>query len=83
MALVSIPKLADAGYTEVLTKKRHGIYNDNTTAIAVSNPPILESDWYQHTGMWRLNLNPKSPNNHCPDKQLLEIASCASPASIQ
>jgi hypothetical protein len=39
-------------------KTWHGIYNDNTTAITASNPPILKSDWCQDTGLWRLNLNP-------------------------
>jgi hypothetical protein len=68
-ALVSIPKLADAGYTTVLTKDGAAIYDDNTTAITVSNPPILESDWCQHTGMWRLNLDPKNPNLHNTDEQ--------------
>ncbi len=69
MALVSIPKLADTGYTTVLTKDDAAIYNDNTTAITVSYPPILKSDWCQHTGMWRLNLDPKNPNTHSPNKQ--------------
>jgi hypothetical protein len=69
-ALVSIPKLADAGYTTVLTKNGAAIYDDNTTtAITASHPPILESDRCQHTGMWRLNLDPKNPNTHSPDKQ--------------
>jgi hypothetical protein len=58
LALVSVPKLADTGYTTVLTKHGVAIYDDNTTAIIATNPPILESDWCQHTGMWRLNLDP-------------------------
>jgi hypothetical protein len=49
--LVSIPKLADIGYTMVLMKDGAAIYDDNTTAITASNPPILESDQCQHTGM--------------------------------
>ncbi len=68
-ALVSIPKLADTGCTTVLTKDGAAIYDDNTTAITASNPPILESNRCQHTGMWRLNLNPEYPNTHSPDKQ--------------
>ena len=59
LALVSIPKLADAGYTTVLTKHGAAIYDDNTTAITASNPPILESNWCQDTGLGRLNLNPE------------------------
>jgi hypothetical protein len=69
LALASIPKLADTGYTTVLTKDVAAIYNDTTMAISASNPPILESNQWQHTGMWRLNLNPKNPNLHNPSKQ--------------
>ena len=43
-ALVSVPKLADAGYTTVLKKDGAAIYYDNTTAITAINPPILESN---------------------------------------
>ncbi len=66
---MSVPKLADAGYTTVLSKDGRAIYGDNTTAITANNPPILESDWCQHTGMCRLNLDPKNPNTHSPGKQ--------------
>ncbi len=69
LAFVSVPKLADAGYTTVLTKDGAAVYDDNTTAITASNPPILEFDWCQHTGMWRLSLNPKNPNTHSPNEQ--------------
>jgi hypothetical protein len=69
LALVSVPKLADAGYTTVLPKNGAAIYNNNTTPVTASNPPILESDICQHTGMWRLKLDPKNPNTHSPNKQ--------------
>jgi hypothetical protein len=68
-ALVSVHKLADAGYMTVLTKNGAAIYNDNTTAITASNLPILESDWCQHTGMWRLNLDRENTNTCSPDEQ--------------
>jgi hypothetical protein len=58
LALVSVPKLADAGYTTVLMKHGAAIYYDNTTTITASNPPILESNRCQDTGLWRLNLDP-------------------------
>ncbi len=67
LALVSIPKLAVAGYTP--TKNGAATYDDNTTAITANNPPILEYGWCQHTGMWRLNLDPKNPNAHSPNEQ--------------
>ncbi len=68
MALMSVPKLADAGYTMVLTKHGAAIYDDNTTAITATNPPILESDWCQDTGLWRLNLYPN--NKHATPKMI-------------
>ncbi len=58
LAFVSVLKLTDAGYTTVVTKHGMAIYDDNTTAITATNPPILESNWCQDTGLWRLNLNP-------------------------
>ncbi len=69
LALVSTTKLADLGYTTVLTKNGTAIYHGNTTAITASNSPILESDRCQHTRMWRLNIDPKNTNTHSPDDQ--------------
>jgi len=68
-ALVSVPMLADTGYMTVITKNSAATYNYNTTAITASTLPVLESDWCQHTGMWRLNLDPKNTNTHSPDNQ--------------
>jgi hypothetical protein len=68
LVLVSLPKLADAGYTTVLSKHGAAIYDDNTTAITATNPPILESNWCQTTGMWRLNLDPD--NQHATPKMM-------------
>jgi hypothetical protein len=69
LALVSVPKLADAGYTMILRKSGVAIYNDNTAAITASNLPILESNWCLHTRMWRLYLDPKNTITHSPNKQ--------------
>ena len=41
-ALVSIPKLADAGYTTVFNKNGAAIYDDETAKITATSPPILE-----------------------------------------
>jgi hypothetical protein len=68
-ALVSVPKLADAGYTTVPTKHGAAIYDDNTTIITASNPPILESNWCKDTGLWRLNLNPN--DKHATPRQAM------------
>ena len=57
-ALVSIPKLADAGYTTVFNKNGAAIYYDYTTKITATSPPVLESERCEHTGSWKLDLNP-------------------------
>jgi hypothetical protein len=59
-ALVSIPKLADTGYTTVFNKNGAAIYNDKTTMFTATNPPVLESERCEHTRMWMLNLNPET-----------------------
>jgi hypothetical protein len=43
-ALVSIPKLADAGYTTFFNKNGAAIYDDKTTTFTATNPPVLESE---------------------------------------
>jgi hypothetical protein len=40
--LISVPKLADAGYTTVFSKAGAAIYDDYTTTISASNPPVLD-----------------------------------------
>jgi len=74
-ALVSIPKLADAGYTTVFNKNGAAIYDDETTKITATSPPILESERCEHTGMWRLDLNPASspPTTEAKAKSLETI----------
>ena len=57
-ALASTPKLAHAGYTTVFNKNGAAIYDDETTKITATSPPVLESNRCEHTGMWRLDLNP-------------------------
>ena len=48
-ALVSIPKLADAGYTTVFNKNGAAIYDGKTTRFTATNPPVLESERCKHT----------------------------------
>ena len=57
LALISIPKLADAGYTTVFSKDGAAVYDDYTTEMTATSPPVLESKRCEHTGMWTLNLN--------------------------
>jgi hypothetical protein len=59
-ALVSIPKLADAGYTTVFNKNGATIYDDETTKITATSLPVLESKCCEHTRMRTLNLNPET-----------------------
>ena len=61
LALVIIPKLADEGYTTVFNKYGASIYNDETTLITATSPPVLVSERCKHTGMWKLDLNPTTP----------------------
>jgi len=42
--LISVPKLVDAGYTTVFSKAGVMIYDDYTTKITASNPPVLDAD---------------------------------------
>ena len=56
--LVSIPKLADAGYPTVFNKDGAAIYDDEITLITATSPPVLESECCEHTRMWKLDLNP-------------------------
>jgi hypothetical protein len=55
--LVSIPKLADAGYTTVFSKEGAAIYNDYTTTITADKPPVLEADRCNLTGLWKLPIH--------------------------
>ncbi len=57
-ALVSIPKLVDAGYTTLFNKNGAAIYDNATTLITATSPLVLESECCEHTGMWKLDLNP-------------------------
>jgi hypothetical protein len=57
--LVSVPKLADAGYTTVFSKKGAAIYDDHTTTITANKLPVLEADRCNLTGLWKLPLHPE------------------------
>jgi len=58
--LISVPKLADAGYTTVFNKAGAMIYDDHTTKISASNPPVLDADRCKNTGLWKLPLDDKT-----------------------
>jgi hypothetical protein len=49
--LISVLKQADAGYTTVFSKAGAAIYDDYTTTISASNPPVLDANRCDHTGL--------------------------------
>jgi hypothetical protein len=57
--LISVLKLADAEYTTVFSKAGAAIYDDYTTTISASNPPVLDADRCDRTGLWKLPLDDK------------------------
>jgi hypothetical protein len=58
--LISVLKLADAGYTTVFSKAGMMIYDDYTTKISASNPPVLDAERCNSTGLWKLPLDDKT-----------------------
>jgi hypothetical protein len=75
--LVSIPKLADAGYTTVFSKKGAAIYDDHTTTITADKPPKLEANRCNLTGLWKLPLHPEgiAANGESPHNEAINIIS--------
>jgi hypothetical protein len=73
--LVSIPKLANAGYTIVFSKKGAAIYNDHTTTITADKSPILEAIRCNLTGLWKLPLHPEeiAANGEQPHNEALNV----------
>ncbi len=55
--LVSIPNLADVGYTTVLQGTRADIYNDKTTIVTADTHSVLSALRYNLTGLWKLVLD--------------------------
>jgi hypothetical protein len=75
LTLVSIPKLADAGYATVFLKEGAAIYNDYTTTITANKPPILEADRCNLTGLWKLPLHAEETvaNKEPPHNEAINI----------
>jgi hypothetical protein len=71
--LFSVPKLADAGYTTVFSKGGAAIYDDYTTTISASNPPVLDADRCKSTGLWKFPLdnNTKETNIKLPTNEAI------------
>jgi hypothetical protein len=73
--LVSVPKLADAGYTTVFSKKGAAIYDDHTTTITADKPPILEDDRCNLTGLWKLPHHQEgiAANKELPHNEAINV----------
>ena len=70
-----MPKLADTGYTTVFSKAGAAIYDDYTTTISASNPPVLDAKRCDHTGLWELQLDykTKETNGTLPTNEAINI----------
>jgi hypothetical protein len=73
--LVSVPKLADAGYTTVFSIKRAAIYDVHTTTITANKPSILEANRCDLTGLWKLPLYPEgiAANREPPHDEAINV----------
>jgi hypothetical protein len=73
--LVSILKLVDAGYTAVFSKEGAAIYNDHTTTITTDEPPVLEADRCDLTGLWKLPLHTEETvaNEDTPHNEAINV----------
>ncbi len=73
--LVSVPKLADARYTTVFSKKGGAIYDDHTTTITADKPPVLEANRCNLTGLWKLSLHPEgiAANGEPPHDEAINV----------
>jgi hypothetical protein len=56
--LLSVSKLADAGYTTIFNKNQASVYDASTTAIIASKPPVLTAPRCIQSGLWTTPLEP-------------------------
>jgi hypothetical protein len=78
--LISVSKLADAGYTTIFEHDMATIYDATTTTIQANNQPILEAPRRASTRLWKLQQldpldQPEAPaiNNPQPKETLYAI----------
>ena len=57
-SLISIAKLADAGYTTLLRQEGAEIYDNKTTIVKVDAPPVITAPRCLTTGLWKMALDP-------------------------
>ena len=72
--LISVPKLADAGYITVFEKNIANVYNKSTTTVTASKRPVLQAPRCQTSGIWTMGLE--------PSKRTGKMEAAATPESI-
>ena len=55
--LISVPKLAEHGYSVVFNKKEGKIYDGTTTTVMTLGEPIINAPRCEDMGLWKTNLN--------------------------
>ena len=58
--LVSVPKLADAGYITVFEKHIANVYDKATTTVTESKNPVLQAPRCPMSGLWKMGLEPSN-----------------------
>jgi hypothetical protein len=56
--LVSVPKLADAGYITVFEKSIANLHDTATTTVIVPKKPVLQAPPCHMSGIWKMGLEP-------------------------
>jgi len=72
--LISVPKLADAGYITVFEKNIAIVYDKATTTVTASKRPVLQAPRCQTSGLWTMGLE--------PSKRTGKTEAAATPESI-
>jgi hypothetical protein len=63
-SLISISKMADAGYVPVFDQEHVNIYDANNTQVNATRAAVINGWRDISTGMWRVALLPTAPTNH-------------------
>ena len=58
--LISVSKMADAGYTTIFDKNQARVYDASTTTVIASKPPVLIAPRCQQSGLWDTPLEPEA-----------------------
>ena len=74
--LVSVPKLADTGYTTIFNKTGAAFYDNATTTITTNQPPVMDTERCALTGLCKIDLDPTSTesgttNEHPKDNEAI------------